>query len=57
MNTLLLQPYARWGATNDMNTPPNPPSPVDAEAYIRLIARLQKRVEIRLRTRFPGLPY
>lgn len=57
MNTLLLKTPAQWGASNNMNTPPNPPSPADVEASARSIARLQKQVVLRLKSRFPGLPY
>jgi len=58
MYTQFLQTSARqWGTSNNMNTPPNPPSPADEEALARSIAKLQKRVILQMKTKFPGLPY
>jgi len=51
-----LTPSIRF-MDNDMNTPPNPPSPADEDTRRRIAAQLRKRLVTQLHKTFPGLPY
>lgn len=42
---------------NNMNAPPNPPSPSDEDTRRRIEAKLRKQLVIQLRRTFPDLPY
>ncbi|WP_167752845.1 hypothetical protein [Pusillimonas caeni] len=45
------------GQGNNMNTPPNPPSPADDDVRKRRAALLRHRIVQQLKRTYPGLPY
>lgn len=45
------------GQGNNMNTPPNPPSPADEDIRMRRAALLRRRIVQQLKRTYPGLPY